>query len=313
VSHIVHKKKLLIRLVSGAVVATVATGSALLVSGVANATIPPGTLGFLTTSPASGDDIALMSSMTSGPCPVDPNDTRADQTIVGPVQADGTAPDATATFPDSNPFPITRINGAQFSTSQPFVQQFNNTLRDAALVRGKTIQVGEYHLTTHCLDKLGLTVFGTFTGGLNFDTPTHYTVINTAPTPSPTPVVTPSPTPAPGATTTHTTLSVIQIPLPFGLGAFVIPIANVGPGSPAGTVQFKDGDTKLGGPVPVFGGVAVGPFVILPAGQHSVTAVFTPTNPAKFKPSTSNTVKFTFGGDHGGDNNDSGNNVGGNK
>ena len=193
------------RLVSGAVVATVIAGSAVLVSGVAGATVPAGSLGSLRIEPASGDDLALMMSTTSGPCPVDPNDTRADQAIVGPVQADGTAPDATATFPDSNPFPITRINAAQFSTSQAFVQQFNNTFRDAAKVRGKTIQVGEYHLTTHCLDKNGLTVFGTFTGGLIFDTPTHYTVISNATSstsPSPTPGS--SPTPTPGATPTPT-------------------------------------------------------------------------------------------------------------
>jgi len=91
---------------------------------------------------------------------------------------------------------------------------------------------------------------------------------------------------------------VIQIPLPFGLGGFAIPIADVAPSSAAGTVQFKDGTHNLGGPVPVFGGVAVGPFLTLPAGPHSITAVFTPTDPAKFKPSTSNTVKFTFGDDH---------------
>ncbi|MGB7797163.1 MAG: Ig-like domain-containing protein, partial [Pseudonocardiaceae bacterium] len=113
-------------------------------------------------------------------------------------------------------------------------------------------------------------------------------------TPTPRPTATPTPTPVPGAKATTTTLSVIQVPLPFGLGGFAIPIANVGPGSPAGTVQFKDGNTKLGGPVPVFGGIAVGPFVTLPAGHHSVTAVFTPTDTAKFKPSTSNTVNFTF-------------------
>ena len=98
----------------------------------------------------------------------------------------------------------------------------------------------------------------------------------------------------PGAKATTTTLSVIQVPLPFGLGGFAIPIANVGPDDPAGTVQFKDGTHNLGDPVRVFGGVAVGPFAFLPAGHHSVTAVFTPTNPAKFKPSTSNTVNFTF-------------------
>ncbi len=86
----------------------------------------------------------------------------------------------------------------------------------------------------------------------------------------------------------------IEVPLPFGLGGFAIPIANVDPFNAAGTVQFQDNGNNIGGPVPVFGGVAVGPFTTLPAGHHSVTAVFTPKNAAKFKPSTSNTVTFTF-------------------
>ena len=54
VSHIVRKKRLSTRLVSGAVVAAVTAGSALLVSGVAGATVPAGSLGSLTTQPASG-------------------------------------------------------------------------------------------------------------------------------------------------------------------------------------------------------------------------------------------------------------------
>jgi hypothetical protein len=55
-----------------------------------------------------------------------------------------------------------------------------------------------------------------------------------------------------------------------------------------------DGATNLGGPAPVAGRIAFGPFTILPAGAHSVTAVFTPTDPANFAPSASNTVNFAF-------------------
>ncbi|PZS33454.1 MAG: hypothetical protein DLM61_05075 [Pseudonocardiales bacterium] len=86
----------------------------------------------------------------------------------------------------------------------------------------------------------------------------------------------------------------IQVPLPFGLGGFAISVANVSPTNAAGTVQFKDNGTNIDGPVRVFGGVAVGPFTTLRAGQHSVTAVFTPSDPTKFKSSTSNTVTFRF-------------------
>jgi hypothetical protein len=78
------------------------------------------------------------------------------------------------------------------------------------------------------------------------------------------------------------------------LGGIEIPTAHVAPPNAVGTVQFKDGTTNLGTPVPVIGGTAVGPVSILSRGPHSLTAVFTPTNPTKFKPSTANTVTFTF-------------------
>jgi hypothetical protein len=87
---------------------------------------------------------------------------------------------------------------------------------------------------------------------------------------------------------------VIQVRLPFGLGGFAIPIANVSPFNAVGTVQFKDGTHNLGGPVRARGGVAIGPFTSLPPGVHSLKVVFTPTKPAEFQASTSNTVVFTF-------------------
>jgi hypothetical protein len=89
---------------------------------------------------------------------------------------------------------------------------------------------------------------------------------------------------------------VIHIPLPFGLGGFVIPIAHVAPFNAAGTVQLKDGTTSIGAPVPVTGGLAFGGFFVFPAGSHSLTAVFTPADPGAFQLSTSNPVTFRFRG-----------------
>ncbi|PZS29866.1 MAG: hypothetical protein DLM61_12055 [Pseudonocardiales bacterium] len=89
---------------------------------------------------------------------------------------------------------------------------------------------------------------------------------------------------------TTTTLSV------FSNRAFqaipVILLARVAPRDAAGTIQFIDGTTALGAPVPVFGGFAwsVTP---LPAGIHSLTAVFTPTDAAAFDPSTSQPTPVT--------------------
>jgi hypothetical protein len=288
----VHKNRSLMRLLPGMVAVTVTAGSVLLVNGVANADRPAGTLGSDTITPAEGSDIVPMAAKTSAGCT--PDSATADLTIVGPVGADGTAPD-TATFPSSKPFPVTTLGGAetgQFSTAGPFTQQFRLLLRDAATQRGTTIQTGEYDLTTHCMDEFGFTVLGTFTSGLVFDSPTHYTVIGNVPSPSPTGEPTPSPSPAPGARTTAITLYVIHIRLPFGLGSFAIPFAKVAPVNAAGTVQFKDGSTNLGGPVPVGAGFIFGGFVVLPAGAHSLTAEFTPADPTAFQSSTSSTVTF---------------------
>lgn len=84
------------------------------------------------------------------------------------------------------------------------------------------------------------------------------------------------------------------MPLPLGLGGIAIPTARVAPANATGTVQFKDRATNLGGPVSVLGGIAIGPVTALGKGQHQLIVVFTPTDPTKFKPSTSNTVTFSF-------------------
>lgn len=55
------------------------------------------------------------------------------------------------------------------------------------------------------------------------------------------------------------------------------------------TVQFSDGGTALGGPVRVRSGVATTTAPSLPRGTRTLT-VFTPTDPAAFRPSTSNPV-----------------------
>jgi hypothetical protein len=102
---------------------------------------------------------------------------------------------------------------------------------------------------------------------------------------------------------TKTSLSVpVQVKI-AGLGVLVVADAHVttqGNGNPVGTVQFKDGNTNIGGPVPMTGGHAT-LIAFRPVGSH-VTAVFIPANPAAFKPSTSNTVTVTGrngDGDHG--------------
>ena len=323
--------KSLTRLVPAAVVVVVTAVSVSLGDGVASAVPPAGSLGSLTVTPAEGDDNARMAATTSGPCP---SATKlADLIIEGPVGTDGTAPD-TATFPSSLPYPVTFLDPNRVSTSTAFTQQFSKTLKDAATERGKTIQAGEYHLTTRCFDELALQVFGTFTASLLFNTPTHYTVINSTITPTPTPAVTPTPTPAvtptpaatptpaptpaatptpavtppptptatpppipaPGAKLTTTTLRVF--PSPAFRELPVIFIASVSPSQAAGTIQLKDGINPIGGPVNVFGGFALGFAGGWDTGAHELTAEFTPTDPAAYRPSSGSksvTVRALFG------------------
>jgi hypothetical protein len=93
------------------------------------------------------------------------------------------------------------------------------------------------------------------------------------------------------ATATSTTLTVAPSPAFQGLPVFLF--ATVAPTNAAGMVQFKDGTTALGAPVPVTGGTAFANTSTLSKGTHSLTAVFTPTNPTAFGPSTSPPVSLT--------------------
>ncbi|MFC9789012.1 Ig-like domain-containing protein [Rhodococcus sp. NPDC127528] len=60
-------------------------------------------------------------------------------------------------------------------------------------------------------------------------------------------------------------------------GAEVTLTANVNPAAPGGTVQFKDGDTPLGGPVTVANGTASTTHTFTTDGDHAITAVYSGT------------------------------------
>lgn len=68
--------------------------------------------------------------------------------------------------------------------------------------------------------------------------------------------------------------------------------AGAAPQTPVGAVQFKDGTANLGDPVNLINGTAVGIISQLPVGTRQLSAVFTPTDPAVFVTSTSQTVPF---------------------
>jgi hypothetical protein len=83
---------------------------------------------------------------------------------------------------------------------------------------------------------------------------------------------------------------------PVSYGTPVTLTATITPLTAAGTVQFKDGTTNLGNPVAVVNGMASGSTSKLAVGRRSLTATFTPANPAAFSPSTSPPVEFIVTG-----------------
>lgn len=90
---------------------------------------------------------------------------------------------------------------------------------------------------------------------------------------------------------TTTTLTVVPNPAFQGIPVFLI--AHLAPFTAAGTVQFSDGTTPLGAPVAVTAGFAFLNTSTLTTGTHTLTAVFTPTNPVAFTPSASPPAPLT--------------------
>ncbi len=116
--------------------------------------------------------------------------------------------------------------------------------------------------------------------------------------PSTSPAVTFVVTVPAGATPTSTALTASPAS-PVTRGTPVTLTATVTPAEAAGTVQFRDGTTNVGNPVIVSDGTASSTTSTLAAGAHQLTAVFTPTDPAAFDPSTSSAVSLTVTGSGG--------------
>ena len=98
---------------------------------------------------------------------------------------------------------------------------------------------------------------------------------------------------SPQATTT-TTLETPTPASPQTSGASVTLTADVTDSSAPGTVQFESGDNPVGSAQPVSDGVATLTTTLLPVGDDSLTAVFTPTTGAAFTGSTSSPVSYTI-------------------
>lgn len=99
--------------------------------------------------------------------------------------------------------------------------------------------------------------------------------------------------PSSGAPTT-TTLSVS--PTSAAPGDPVNLSATVTPSNAAGNVQFFDGGTMIGSPVPVSGGTAAASVSTLSCGSHTIIAKFAPTDPNAFGASQSSGQNVTISG-----------------
>lgn len=237
--------KLLRRLGAGTLVFAAAT-AALLNTGVAQAAAPPGTLGSLTVTPATGSDIVAIRVATSGGCSTDSD---AYNVMV-------TGPGAFETG-----YLITTTGAAGFSTTDPFDIFFGVTMKDAATDLGTTLTAGEYVVTARCVDEFLGDVKGTFTASLYFTSPTAYQTTD------------------PSEPVTTTTALSASPAAPVSQGTPVTLTATVTPSSAAGTVQFKAGSADIGAPVAVSGGTATLTTPDLPVGDNSLTAVFTGASP----------------------------------
>src|SRR5262249_8161020 len=101
-------------------------------------------------------------------------------------------------------------------------------------------------------------------------------------------------TPPSNGTPTTTSLSVS--PSTAAPGDPVSLSATVTPSNAAGNVQFFDGATMIGSPVPVSGGTAATTVSTLSCGAHQIIAKFVPTDPNAFGGSQSGPQPVTISG-----------------
>jgi Bacterial Ig-like domain (group 3)/WxL domain surface cell wall-binding len=242
----VRNSKIVRRLLGAAFAALTVAGATMLTAGVAQAAPPPGTLGNLTMTPATGTDLTAPRVRTSAGCTLDSDAYNV--FVFGP-----------GAF--SAGFLITATSSAGFSQTGPFDIFFGSNMRDAAADLGTTIVAGEYPVIAQCVDSFLGDVKGTFTMSMYFTSPTAYQ--STDPN---------------QPIETSTALSVSP-PAPVTAGTPVTLTATVTPATAAGTVQFRTGSTNVGSPVTVSGGTATLTTSSLPAGVNSLTAAFTGANP----------------------------------
>lgn len=221
--------------------------------------------GTLTVSQPTGTDTTAFSVSTSAPCPAaDPDllavfsggNFPANAYVVnkGPVSAYGASPTGGYVIPLS--FSLrTLAQNYQVSTLDPT----NPT---------------QYTIDVQCVPLFGTTDDLDFSTDIWFTSETTWTATN------------------PNAAVTPTTTTLTASPTsPTTVGGTVTLTATVGPAAAAGSVSFSDGTSVLGTSA-VTNGTAILSTSALGIGTHSLTAAFTPTNPATYGSSASAALSY---------------------
>lgn len=280
-----RKNTLFRRFASGALVFAVVAGGGLLSAGAVHAQGAPPNPGTLTFTPATGTNLSLITATTSSGCP---SGTRLGRGagVTGP---NGFNFLITVTTPD---------NIREPDPADPIAATFNQTLQDTSVLQTPPVPLvaGTYTVTLSCVDFFEFPVGTRYTGELIFTSPTEYRT--DAPTPTPFPVIRDTVT---TLTTSPASPVVAGTAVTLNARIEVLPFPDFDGKLLTGTVQFRDGDTSIGNPVPVtdrttVSGTARTTTSALAVGSHQLTAEFIPANPPAnpmaFRPSTSLPVTF---------------------
>ncbi len=250
------------RRVAAVLAATVVAGTAAVVAAPAQAA----SLGTLTITPATGTESTGLTATLSAACPA--GSTGIVGYLSGPGITEQIGGKAQSVI-QSN-----RVPDTSFAIS--------STFKDVFASNAVAAPSGAYVVRMACIGADFFTEVGDFSQTVNM-TPrggtnnANYATVSSVP----------------GTTTTLA----VGTPDPIKSGTATSLTATVSPADAAGTVTFKRGTTVINAsPITVSGGTATLASTVLPAGTQNLTAVFTPSNPGSFQPSTSATRAYVVAG-----------------
>jgi hypothetical protein len=236
--------RILKRTLGLSVASVVMAGTAVLGAGAANAA----QIGTLAISPASGNQDTAPTFDTSRACP--PGATNIQVRITG----SGIAADGNNNMVGNSGLSAYGNNGGG-GKSVPSTVTFKDVFQQYGVVSPS----GTYTLTAVCRTASDATSLGDFVGSVAFTTTGTFSGTYQAAVPTGTSLVL-----SPAGPITYGTSETLT--------------ATVSPTPSGGSVQFQDNGTNLGTPVALSNGSAAKSVSTLPAGAHTLTAVYVPAS-----------------------------------